>query len=252
MNISVVKKEIKENFFAMKGSLWLFVVTLLFSGMAYSFVTVKELSLLAQTEIMMTMGKLILGLGLLITIILASVSFSSEKEQSTIESLLLTPVSRMELAWGKLFSTLFMWILVFVLSIPYIYTLGYGTNMAFAMLTFIFTAGTLIIFLFSCISIGLSIILGSSKNAMITSIIIFLISAIPSFLSTTMKKAGFGMTIEKLSPLSNVINIMKEIIINKQGLLELSSLLIPFLIWIAAGYMFLRYAVNKLEFKGGE
>jgi ABC-2 type transport system permease protein len=87
---------------------------------------------------------------------------------------------------------------------------------------------------------------------MITSIIIFLISAIPSFLSTTMKKAGFGMTIEKLSPLSNVINIMKEIIINKQGLLELSSLLIPFLIWIAAGYMFLRYAVNKLEFKGGE
>lgn len=81
MKSALIKKEVQENILAFKGSLWLFVITLLFSAMSYSFVGVKEMSLLAQTEMLVTFGKLVVGLGLLISVILAAVSFSNEKEQ---------------------------------------------------------------------------------------------------------------------------------------------------------------------------
>ncbi|SHH92226.1 ABC transporter permease subunit [Clostridium grantii] len=252
MNWNIVKKEIKENFFAMKGVLWLFVVAVLFSGMTYSFITVKELSLLAQTEVMITMGKMILGVSLLISIILASVSFSNEKEQSTIESLMLTPISGIQLANGKLIGTMFMWLMIFLVSLPYMMTLSSGTGIGYLVILFILITGTAMIFIYSNISISLSIIMGSSKNAMITSILVFLITAIPSFLSTTMKKAGFGMILDGISPLSNTINLMKGVIINRQGLLSLSQYIIPIILYVILSYFLLVVAVKKFNFEGGE
>lgn len=252
MNRTIILKEIKENIFAMKGTLWLFVVALLFSGMSYSFVTVKELSLLAQTEVVVTMGKMILGVSLLISIILSSVSFSNEKEQGTIESVLLTPINSVQLAIGKLMGTLFMWFLILLVSIPYIVTLGHGTQIVLSMIKFIAIAGTMMIFIYSCFSISLSILMGSSKNAMITSIVFFLITAIPSFLSTTIKKVGFGMILNKLSPLSNATNLMKGIIINRQDLLSLTNYILPLIIYMIISYIFLVFVVKKYNFEGGE
>jgi len=252
MNTTILKKEIKENFLAMKGMLWLFAIALLFSGMTYSFITVKELSLLAQTEVMTTMGKMILGVALLVTIILASVSFSNEKEQSTIESLMLTPITSMKLAMGKLMGVMFMWLMIFLVSLPYMMTLSYGTTIGLTLIMFILIVGTIIIFIYATIGMSLSIIMGSSKNAMITSIIVFLITAIPAFLSTTMKKVGFGMILEKISPLSNVTNLMKGIIINRQGASSLLEYIIPLLLYIVLGYFLMTVAVKKFNFEGGE
>lgn len=252
MIFEILKKEIKENFFAMKGLLWLFVVAILFSGMTYSFITVKELSLLAQSEVIVTISKMIMGVSLLITIILASVSFSNEKEQSTLESLMLTPVNNLKIAHGKLLGVLFMWLMISVVSIPYIMTLSYGTSLGLTVILFIFLAGILVNTIFALLAMTLSIIMGSSKNAMITSIVMFLITAIPAFLSTTMKKVGFGMILEKISPLSNVTNLMKGIIINRQGLFSLGAFIIPLVIYIVLSYIVLKVAINRFSFEGGE
>lgn len=252
MNLSITKKEIKENFYAMKGNMWLIIVAIIFSIMSYSFVSVKELSLLAQTEVIVTMGKLIVALGLLITIILASVSFSNEKEESTLESLLLTPTPKIHLAIGKLTGVLMMGLLVFIVSLPYIITLSYGTGLVMRAALFILLIGSILAFSYACISISLSILLGSSKNAIITSIIFFILTGLPSFLSTSIKKGGFGAVIEKISPLSNTFNLMKAVIIEKQGFAGMLKFVIPILIFSVLSYMFLVYGTKKIAFKGGE
>lgn len=252
MFLTIMYKEIKENFIAMKGLLWLFIVALLFSGMTYSFITVKELSLLAQTEVMLTMGKLILGVALLISIVLASVSFSNEKEQSTVESLLLTPVTGTKLAIGKLSGVIFMWLMVFALSIPYLLVLSYGTKIALSMILAILLIGTAIVFIYSAIAMCLSILMGNSKNAMVTSIVLFLITAIPAFLSTSIKKVGFGKILEKLSPLSNVTNMLKGIIINRQDVFSLTEFLVPLVIYTILSAIILKVAITKFNFEGGE
>lgn len=252
MNLSIIKKEIRGNFYEMKGNIWLIIVAIIFSVVSYSLVSVKELSLLAQTEVIVTIGKLIIALGLLITIILASISFSNEKEKSTLESLLLTPIPKMQLAIGKLIGVLLMGILVFIISLPYIITLSYGTGLVIRATIFILIIGSIVAFSYGSISIALSILLGSSKNAIITSIIIFILTGLPSLLSTSTKKAGFGAVIEKISPLSNTFNLMKAGIIEKQGFAGILKFIIPILIFSGLSYMFLVYGTKKIAFKGGE
>jgi ABC-type transport system involved in multi-copper enzyme maturation permease subunit len=252
MNLSIIKKELRENFYAMKGNIWLIIITIIFSIMSYSFVSVKELSLLAQTEVIVTMGKLIIGLGLLITIILAAVTFSNEKEESTLESLLLTPVPKMQLALGKLIAVLLMGISVFIIALPYIVTLSYGTGLIMRATLFILIIGSIVAFSYACISTSLSILLGSSKNSIITSIIFFILTALPGLLSTSIKKAGFGSVIEKLSPLSNTFNLLKAVIVEKQGFAGMLKFIIPILIFSVLAYLFLIYGTKKIAFKGGE
>lgn len=252
MNLSIIKKELRENFYAMKGNLWLIIIAIIFSIMSYSFVSVKELSLLAQTEVIVTMSKLVVGLALLITIVLAAVTFSNEKEESTMESLMLTPVPKMQLAFEKLVGVLLMGISVFAIAIPYIATLSYGTGLIARAVIFIVFIGSIVAFSYANISITLSILLGSSKSSIITSIIFFILTGLPSLLSTSIKKAGFGAVIEKISPLSNTFNLMKAVIIEKQGFAGMTKFIIPILIFAVLSYMFLIYGTKKIAFKGGE
>ncbi|KOF57203.1 hypothetical protein AGR56_12080 [Clostridium sp. DMHC 10] len=71
-------------------------------------------------------------------------------------------------------------------------------------------------------------------------------------MSTSIKKAGFGAVIEKISPLSNTFNLMKAVIIEKQGFAGMLKFIIPILIFSVLSYMFLVYGTKKIAFKGGE
>lgn len=198
------------------------------------------------------MNKLIVVLALLITIVLASVSFSNEREQGTIESLLMTPVPEIQLTYGKLTGVLLMGISVFVVSIPYIVTFSYGTGLVMRAILFILIIGSMIAFSYASIAVSLSIHLGSSKNAIITSIAFFILTGLPSLLSTSIKKAGFGAVVEKISPLANTFNLMKAVFIEKQSFAGMLKFIVPLLLFSILSSLFLIYGTKRIAFKGGE
>lgn len=252
MNRALITKEINENILAFKGSIWLFVITLLFSVMSYSFVGIKEMSLLAQTEMMVTFGKLVLGLGLLISIILASVSFSNEKEQGTLESLLLTPIKKSQVVWSKMLAVVTVWAATLILALPYLFVLSRGTQAFGSMLAFLIFISTVLVLLFSGVAMALSIIIGSSKGALMTSLIIFLVTSVPVFLSTAMTQSGLGAVINALSPVAGALNLLKGMIINGYGIFSHPSSLLSVVAGGVIGLLFLQYGMSRLEFKGGE
>ena len=121
-------KEMKEHVLSRKG-LWIyFALSILLSAMAFSFVTFKELSLLAQVEVNMTFLKILLGVGILISIIIGSTMISNEKEQGTLESLLLTPLSNLKIMVVKAATICVFWFGVLLISLPYFFALTYGTQ----------------------------------------------------------------------------------------------------------------------------
>ena len=81
---SLIKKEIREHVISRKGMWIFFAISILFSGLTYSFISVKELSLLAQVEVTMTFMKLLIGISILFSIILGSTMVSGEREQGTL------------------------------------------------------------------------------------------------------------------------------------------------------------------------
>lgn len=252
MNFTLIRKEIRENIFGVQGLLWLFVAALVLSGLSLGFMSIKELSLMAQNEILVTMEKIILGIALLITIILGAVSISAEREQATLESLLLSPTTPRSMAASKFAAIFFLWILVFLVSTPYLYAMGYGTGVFLETVVVAFLATGATVAAFAWIAIGFSILLRSSRNALIVSLLSLFVFAIPMFLSTVTKQSGFARIIDIASPLSNAMYLYKAMIITRSGFEILWQYLLPLGIFVGAAYGFFRFAVHKMSFEGGD
>lgn len=252
MKAALIKKEVKENLLAFKGSIWIFVITVLYSVISYSFVGIKEMSLLAQTEMLVAFSKLVIGLGVLLSIILASVSFSNEIEQSTLEALLLTPIKKGQLAWSKMIAILSVWLATAVLALPYFLVLSRGTQTLAPILVFLFLIGTILVLMFAGVAMSFSILIGSSKGALMTSLILFLVVSVPVFLTSTITKAGLGAWLTTLSPVSSAFSILNNMVINGRNLFYSPSSFVSVLIGGSIGLLVLQYGVKRLEFRGGD
>ena len=249
---SLIKKEIREHVFSRKGVWIFFAISILFSGLTYSFISVKELSLLAQVEVNMTFMKALIGISILVSIILGSTMVSGEKEQGTLESLLLTPLSKVKIILSKVVGILVFWLIISVISIPYFYALTYGTNMLLTILSYLYLIGLPLVISFSLLSLAFSTWISSSKNATLLSIVLFLVTAIPMFLSTTMKKSGFAHLVDSLSPVSASMLTLKDWLVNKLSVVSIFMDSLPVLFFLVISMICLFYASKKMDFLGGE
>jgi ABC-2 type transport system permease protein len=252
MFIHLFIKEIKENILSFKGVLWMMMATIIFSSLTYSFITVKELSILAQASVISTFMQVVLGFGLLLTIIFAASSISNEKEQGTLESLMLTPLSKGKLIASKWMSILVKWLTIALLATPYVITLAGGTSLLAVILLFLFGFATLFTASFAAFALAISALLHSSKNAIMIAVAVFLIFALPAFLATTMKKTGFGKIIDTISPLSGAKTIMKDMFINKLSMSYILNDALSIFGFAILALLLLRYATTKLTLLGGE
>lgn len=252
MNTALFKKEIREQVLSKKGVWIYFAITVLFSGLAFSFVSVKELSLLAQVEVNMTFMKVMIGLSALIALVLGSTMYSTEKEQGTLESLLLTPLSPIQITISKVLGIMVFWFVISFLSLPYFYTLAMGTDLFPKILVYLYLVGLPLVISFTSFSIAFSAWLSSTKNALMISIVLFIVTAIPMFLSTTMKKSGFAFFFDRISPVSSSFLALKDYLVNKFSASVMIIDVLPIMGFFLLAIASLYYASSKLDFKGGE
>src|ERR1700681_749556 len=103
------KKEIRGALYTWKSMLWLLISSLLFSVTCYLLLTNKELSLLDQTELLWLLGKVIIGVALLIVAIDPPSILNTEFEKETAESLFLAPITTKDFILGKFCAILPSW-----------------------------------------------------------------------------------------------------------------------------------------------
>jgi ABC-2 type transport system permease protein len=245
-------KEIKEHVLSRKG-LWIyFALSILLSALAFSFVTFKELSLLAQVEVNITFLKILLGVGILVSLIIGSTMISNEKEQGTLESLLLTPLSNFKIIFVKAATICVFWFGVLIISLPYFYALTYGTQLLPTVFMLVFIIGTFLVLGFSLLSLAFSAWFSSTKNATLFSIVVFLITVLPMFLSTKMKRSGFAYVIDRSSPISSTLLAAKDLLINKFGMSTIFLDVLPVFIFFIVAIFVLLLASRNIKLLGGE
>src|SRR5205807_7828935 len=66
------------------------------------------------------------ALGALLALLAAADAFSGERERGTLESMLLTSLSRLQITAGKLLAALSLWVAAFAITVPYVWFLGRG------------------------------------------------------------------------------------------------------------------------------
>jgi ABC-2 type transport system permease protein len=252
--LELFQREVSGNFYSLRGGAWVVAAALIFSLVAYLLLTDKELSLLDQGEMLFTLAEVIVALAIVMSAANASSSISSEIESGTFESLLLTPVSHRQIAVQKLLSVLSIWAMLYVVSIPYLIVLASGTNLGLSAVLYVGLYGTILVIGVSMLSIALSARLKSSKNSIMTALMIVLILLAPSlFFATSLKKTDFGLTLENINPVSQAVNSLDSVLVdNEQALWQQIDHIWPVLVFVAFCALIFFFFTRQFEVKGAE
>jgi ABC-type transport system involved in multi-copper enzyme maturation permease subunit len=230
---------------------WLLLSALIFSVSSYLLLTNKELSLLDQTELMWLLGKIIIGVALLVVTIDASSSITTEFEKETAESLFLTPLTLKDFVLGKLLALLSIWAVVYIVAIPYIYVTSLGSKLFLPFLEYIALLGTLGVLGFSLIIFAVSFIYRSSKNTLTTALIFLLSLSIPALFSTTLKNNTPAQILTHINPVDAIFSSLDNVLVDYQiSLLQNWIYLLPLIVFCILGFILLFFSIKFFKKKG--
>jgi hypothetical protein len=122
----VAGQECRDLWRSGRGLALLFCLSVLLSAVTYLASTNSALNFLERREAVNLVLQFVVGVGVLLTLVVTADGISGERERETLESLLVTPVSRRAILAGKLIAGLTLWFAAYVVSIPYLWLLARG------------------------------------------------------------------------------------------------------------------------------
>lgn len=245
--IYIMQKEIRESILTPKGFLWYILTSVILSVLSYLFLTNGELSLLDQGQMLYMIMNFITALGILIGLVFGADAFAGEIERGTLEALFLSPVSKMEIAMGKLGAAIANWGIIFAISLPYLFVVGKGGQNLLFGIVYLAILGTLLAVIFSAFSMGLSARIKSMKNSLIISFFIFLLAGSPIFLSAALRRTWFGMILDLINPFADAINTFDSVVIDSQGFSYQAGRIAIICGYTLLSLWFLKRSVSRLE-----
>jgi len=181
----VCSRELRDLWIGGKALYLMLIYTVLLGIYAYLFASNSELNLLPQREVVLEIVKVSIAVGLFVCLAIAADSFSGERERATLESLLLTPTSRRQIALGKFLAALSPWPVAPLIAIPYWLILAKGDPVLGPTALWGVVLGTLLAPAFTGMGMLVSVWCNSNKTSMLVSLGLFLLLVLP---------AGFGPT----------------------------------------------------------
>lgn len=250
MNRFIIKKEFKESLFDSKG-LWMIVAAAcILSGLCFLVVNMKEGSVLAQSDILQYAIKAALFLTLTVSMVLGSSSFVVEREENTMESLLLTPVSKLSLAMAKYLGVMLIGVLLLTSSIPYLIAIGAGSTLIPSAIFMLFFGGLLLLVAFVAVSVIFSILMNSSKASILTSILVMIVLTFPAMIQGLFKLSPLGLFILKIDPVACCFNMMGKLLTDKVSFLSLGAYILPLVLFAAVCMGLLVWLSGRIALKG--
>ena len=173
----------------------------LLSVIAYLTATNTALNFLEQRESVSLTLQIAIGVGSLLALIAAADMFSGERERGTLEALLLTPASRLQMTGGKLLASLSLWLVAFLVTIPYVWFLGRGVGVTGVALLTGLVVGTILAVFLASLGMLISVFAGSNRVSLALGPLLLLALFAPTQLPAGAQK-GWGETLVEAVPVS--------------------------------------------------
>ncbi len=250
MNKHIIKKEFHESLYESKG-LWMVVaISVILTSLCILVMNIKEGTVLAQDDILQYAIKAVMFLTLTVSMVLGASSMVAEREENTLESLLLTPISKKNLAFAKYLGVLLIGVILYVSAVPYIVAIGVGSNLTLQALFVTFFGGILLLLAFAALSIVLSIVMKSSKGSVLVSILIMFVLTLPALMQGIFKLSIVGKTILKIDPVACCFNMMSQILTFHSPVISLMKYILPLVIFAMVCVALLYVISNQIALKG--
>lgn len=216
-------------------------------GMAYT----AQINLLDAREGMNILVRVSLGAALVLMLFTAADSVSGERERSTLESLLLTPLDRRSLVFGKLLAAWFLWLVVFLLSVPYLWVLGSGLGMRTGGIGAALVVGVLLAALAGAWATMFSLRSSSNVSSFMGTLATVLALAVPAQIPGRFMEGPIGKAVRVTDPITAALEFLDRVLVGGAPFASsLGWLLSPLLLSVGSVLVLYRLA-RTIELEPG-
>jgi ABC-2 type transport system permease protein len=213
----VLEQELRDLWLGGRGLLLSLAFSLLLSVLAYLVATNQALNFLEQRESVNLTLQVAIAVGALLALLGAADSISGERERGSLETLLLTPASRLQLAVGKLLAAASLWVAAFAITIPYLWFLGRGVGIVAVSLAAGGLVGTLLAVFLVSFGVLISVFAPSNRISLSLSLFVLLALFAPTQFPTSAQQGWFGDFLMRANPLTAGEHYVGKIVVDGHG-----------------------------------
>jgi ABC-2 type transport system permease protein len=210
----VAGQELRDLWLGGRGLLLSLAFSSLLSVLSYLVATNAALNFLEQRESVNLTLQVAIAVGALLALLAGADAISGERERGSLESLLLTPVSRLQLTGGKLLAALSLWLAAFVVTSPYVWFLGRGVGIVGVALAVGVLVGTLLAIFLVSLSVLVSIFAGSNRVSLSVSLFVLLALFAPTQFPTSAQQGWAGDLLLRANPLTAGEHYVGKIVVD--------------------------------------
>lgn len=247
----VAGQECRDLWFSGRGPVLLFAYSVLLSVITYLAATNQVLNFLEQREAVDLTLQVAITVGVLVVLLVSADAVSGERERGTLESLLLTPMSRRGILLGKLTAALSLWLAAFVVSIPYLWVLGRGVSLVGTALLLGIVIGTMLALALGAFGLLISAMSNSNKASLSISFLVLLALFAPTQLPA-MPTSWIGDLLTRVNPLGSATHYINAVLVKGHvWTRDLSYLISPVVALVVAGGLLLAIGPRFVRLVGG-
>jgi ABC-2 type transport system permease protein len=237
----VAEQECRDLWKGGRGPALLFCLSVLLSAITYLAATNRAMNFLEQREAVNLVLQFAVGVGVLVTLVVTADGISGERERETLESLLVTPVSRRAIVGGKLIAGLSLWGAAYVVTVPYIWLLARSVGILTQALALGLVVGTLVAAGLGAIGLLISALTNSNKASLAISVFLLVVLFAPTQLPSGLPSTWFFDVIERLNPVTSALAyITGQLVQGDSWSEDLSYLVSPIItVLLAGGVLFI-------------
>jgi len=243
----VAGKELRDIWLSARGPAIVVGTSLLLSLLTYLAASNEELNSIDQRDTVNLVAQITMALAVAVSLLFTADCLSGERERETLESLLLTPVPRRQIALGKYLAAVSMWPVPLAVAIPYIWVLREGEGVFADALLGGLLVGTLLVAGFASLGLLVSIYSGSNRLSLAASFFIFVLLLAP----TQLPLGGwFGDLIVQINPMTAGSTFLRRMVVKEHGWGEDVDLLIAPVAWAIVVSALAFIAAGRLRLQG--
>lgn len=213
-------RELRDLWVGGKALTLILLYSLLLGIYSYMLAANAEVNLLPLREMILEMVKASIAVGLFICLIIAADSFSGERERGTLETVLLTPASRRQIAVGKFLAAVSPWPVALAIAIPYWAVLAKGDPVFGEALLWGSVLGTVLAPALAGLGMLVSVWCKSNKTSMLVSLVLYLLLLLPTELSRpgrveTAAEVRKNLLYSLVNPWDAAANFLGKVFINR-------------------------------------
>ncbi len=244
-------QELRDLWLGGRGLLLSLAFSLLLSISAYLVATNAALNYLEQRESVNLTLQVAIAVGALLALLAGADTISGERERGTLETLLLTPVRRVEITAGKLLGALSIWVVAFAIAIPYVWFLGRGIGVVGVSLATGAFVGTLLAIFLASLGVLVSALSASNRISLSVSLFCLLALYAPTQFPTSAQQGWAGELLLRINPIAAGEHYVGKVVVNAHSWSQDANWLISPVVGAAAFAIAAVMAARWVRLRGG-